>query len=244
MKILVGVETILLVVVGILLVGVLRSHAELLRRLDGADPAPAASARPLLVDDVPAPPPTRAMADAVDVAGTNLAGDAVKVAVAGAPGSTLLAFLSSGCLGCGTFWEALGADPEIPGGARLVVVTKDTSLESPSKLLELAPEGVPLVMSSEAWERYEVAGSPYFVLVDGPSGRIRGEGTATSWPQVASLLRDALTDVELQAERDQRVASDAAARLARADAELAGAGIGPGHPSLYAGPSEPDDGRS
>jgi hypothetical protein len=36
-------------------------------------------------------------------------------------------------------------------------------------------------------------------------------------------------------------ASDAAARLARADGELASAGIGPGHPSLYAG--EGDDGR-
>jgi hypothetical protein len=123
----------------------------------------------------------------------------------------------------------------------LVIVTKDTELESPSKLLKLAPDGVPLVMSSEAWERYQVEGSPYFVLVDGPTGRIRGEGTATSWPQVASLLRDAITDAELQAERGARVASDAAARLARADAELAAAGIGQGHASLYAG--DRDDGR-
>ena len=175
------------------------------------------------------------MAEAVDVAGTTLAGDAVKIAVAGAPGSTLLAFLSSGCLTCGAFWEALGAGPEIPGGARLVIVTKDTRMESPSKLLELAPDGVPLVMSSEAWDRYEVAGSPYFVLVDGATGRIRGEGTATSWSQVASLLRDAITDAEIRAERAGRLASDAAARLARADAELTSAGIGQGHPSLYAG---------
>jgi hypothetical protein len=240
LEVLVGVETVLLVVVGILLVGVLRSHAELLRRLDGGDPAPAASARPVMAEGVPAPRPARDVADAVDVAGTTLTGDAVKIAVAGAAGSTLLAFLSSGCLTCGAFWDAFGSSPEIPGDARLVIVTKDTEMESPSKLLELAPDGVPLVMSSDAWDRYEVAGSPYFVLVDGPTGRIRGEGTATSWSQVASLLRDAITDVELQS---QRVASDAAARLARADGELASAGIGQGHPSLYAG-GEPDDGRA
>ena len=57
LEVLVGVETVLLVVMGILLVGVLRSHAELLRRLDGADPAPAASARPVMAEGVPAPRP-------------------------------------------------------------------------------------------------------------------------------------------------------------------------------------------
>ncbi len=238
MNVLVGIETVLLVVVGLLLVGVLRSHAELLRRLDsGQQPTPAG---PRLVEGLPEPP-SRDAAEAFDVAGTTLAGDAVKVAVAGASGSTLLAFLSSGCLSCGAFWEAFGSGVEVPGGARVVIVTKDTAFESPSKLLELAPDGVPVVMSSEAWERYGVAGSPYFVLADGPSGRVRGEGTATSWPQVASLLRDAITDSALAAGRAERPAGDAASRLARADGELASAGIGPGHPSLYA--AEGDDGK-
>jgi hypothetical protein len=241
MEVLVGVETVVLVAVGLLLVGVLRSHAELLRRLDVRERDARTGGGPRLAEGLPRPP-SASVAEAVDVAGTTLEGDAVKIAVAGAPGSTLLAFLSSGCLGCGPFWEALGDSPEVPGGARVVIVTKDTELESPSKLLEQAPDGVPLVMSSDAWERYAVATSPYFVLVDGPSGRVRGEGTATSWPQVASLLRDALTDAELTARRDDRAAGDAAARLARADGELASAGIGPGHHSLYG--SEPDDGRA
>jgi hypothetical protein len=249
MDVLVGVETVLLVVVGLLLVGVLRSHAELLRRLDSQQaPGASGASTPRLADGVVPPPPSRARSDAVDVVGTTLAGDAVKVAVAGAAGPTLLAFLSSGCLGCGAFWEALGERPEIPGGARLVIVTKDTAFESPSRLLELAPDGVPLVMSSDAWERYAVVGSPYFVLVDGPTALIRGEGTATSWPQVSSLLRDAMADTALRdgpspvGPSTARPASDAAARLARADAELASAGIGPGHPSLYAA-GEVDDGR-
>jgi hypothetical protein len=241
MEVLVGVETVLLVAVGLLLVGVLRSHAELLRRLDAREREAPAAGEPRLAEGLPAPP-SATVADAVDLVGTTLSGDAVKIAVAGSPGSTLLAFLSSGCLGCGPFWEELGDSPEVPGGARVVIVTKDTELESPSKLLEQSPAEVPLVMSSDAWERYGVTGSPYFVLVDGPSGKVRGEGTATSWPQVASLLRDALTDAELRAGRDGRVATDAAARLARADAELASARIGQGHPSLYA--SEPDDGRA
>jgi len=245
MNVLVGVETVLLVVVGILLVGVLRSHAELLRRLDGqgegAASAPRWSDTPRLADGLPQPP-ARDAAEAFDIAGETLSGDAVKVAVLGVQGSTLLAFLSSGCLGCGAFWEALGALPEVPGGARVVIVTKDTELESPSKLLELAPDEVPLVMSTQAWDRYGVAGSPYFVLVDGPSGRVAGEGTATSWPQVASLLRDAMADASLRSGADRHVGSDAAARLARADGELASAGIGPGHPSLYG--AEADDGRN
>ncbi|HXJ62882.1 MAG TPA: hypothetical protein VNN79_03925 [Actinomycetota bacterium] len=239
MNVLVGVETVLLVVIGILLVGVLRSHAELLRRLDSADGATPAARwgdTPRLAEGLPEPP-ARDAVEAFDLAGETLAGDPVKVAVVGAQGSTLLAFLSSGCLGCGAFWEALGDEPVVPGDARVVIVTKDTELESPSKLLELAPDAVPLVMSTEAWDRYGVAGSPYFVLVDGPSGRVAGEGTATSWAQVASLLRDALADASMRAIRDPAAAS----RLARADGELASAGIGPGHRSLYAG--EADDGR-
>src|SRR2546425_624927 len=143
MNVLVGVETVVLVVVGVLLVGVLRSHAELLRRLDSRTPS---GPSPRLAEGIPQPPPPRAAAEAVDGAGMTLDGDAVKLAVAGAPGSTLLAFLSSGCLGCGEFWEAFGSKPDIPGGGRLVIVTKDTAFESPSRLLELAPEGVPLVM--------------------------------------------------------------------------------------------------
>src|SRR5438094_582709 len=81
--------------------------------------------------------------------------------------------------------------------ALLVVVTKGRHMESPSRLLELAPEGVPVVMSQEAWEGYGIAMSPYFVHVDGRTGAVRSEGAATSWEQVRSLLRDAMADEEL-----------------------------------------------
>ena len=53
------------------------------------------------------------------------------VGVVGAPEPTLLAFLSSGCLTCREFWETF-ADPslDVPGGARLVVVTMSPEDES------------------------------------------------------------------------------------------------------------------
>ena len=83
-----------------------------------------------------------------------------------------MAFLSSGCLTCRTFWD--GLRPEVrrplPDEARLVVVVKDREFESPSKLLELAPADVLVVHSSEAWEDYGITMSPYFCFVDGADG--------------------------------------------------------------------------
>ena len=52
-------------------------------------------------------------------------------------------------------------------------------MESPSRLRDLAPADVPVVMSSQAWEDYGVTMSPYFVLV-GADGEVRGEGAASS----------------------------------------------------------------
>jgi hypothetical protein len=77
-----------------------------------------------------------------------------------------------------------------------VVVTKDSSFESPSKLRELSSPGVHLVMSSQAWSDYKIEGSPYFVYVSGDGGGVLSEGSASSWDQVRSLLRDALADYE------------------------------------------------
>jgi len=230
MTALVAIETILLVLLSLLVAGLLRSHAEILRRLEtiGAgvgDPSPGLD---------PGLPPARDHdTSAFDVAGTTLAGDPIKVAVRPAGRDTVLAFLSSGCVPCRGFWEGAErvAREGLPGDARLVLVTKDSAFESPAKLRDLAPSGVPVVMSSEAWERYGVQGSPYFIHVDGGAGRVRGEGTANEWPQLVSLLRDALADAEATRERVDSTPE----RLRRADTELRMAGVGPGHPSLDGG---------
>ena len=49
-------------------------------------------------------------------------------------------------------------------------------------------------MSTEAWSDYEVPGSPFFVLVDGRSGRRIGEGVANHFSQVVELVRRAESD--------------------------------------------------
>jgi hypothetical protein len=212
----VSAETVLLLVLLVLVAGLLRSHAEILRRL-GSD-----AAEPDGAGIVPAAAPARAPgAPAAPLAGPTPAGDAISLNFASAGGEpTLLAFLTSGCGSCAGFWETL-SEPRLPPGVRTVVVTHGAERERPARLKALAPEGVPVIMSSQAWQDYAVPGAPYFVLVD---GAIRGEGAATSWAALGSLVADAIAD-----ER----ASGGPARAGEVDRKLAAAGIAPDHPSLY-----------
>src|SRR5918912_520951 len=119
MTLLVALETLLLALMALLVTGLLRSHAEILRRLAalGLGDEQAAFEPGLARPRGDTPP-------AVDLAGTTLQGDARTIAVRGS-GTTLLAFLSSGCSICRDFWDAFAGGPRLPGGARLVVVTRD-----------------------------------------------------------------------------------------------------------------------
>lgn len=225
MTVLVAAETLLLILMAVVVVALLRSHAEILRRLDSlGQGAPGESlARP------EAGPRREGSVAAPDIAGSDLDGLGVQIGMAPGGPSTLVAFLTSGCMTCMEFWRSFSEEaPEIPDGGRLVIVVKDSSHESPTKLRRLAPAGIPVVMSTDAWERYEVPAAPYFVWVDGPSGEIHGEGAASAWDQVASLLADAIAEAE-----EVEWGPSGPERSARIDAELARAGIGPGHPSLY-----------
>lgn len=240
MTILVAVETLLLVLLAVMVVALLRSHAEILRRLGPPGGEVETAARQdRFATGLPTPPERDGVMPATDVAGMSLGGDGVQIGLGPGSPSTLLAFLSSGCLTCETFWAEFGdpAAPEIPGGARLVVVTKDTTHESPSRLRELASPALEVVMSSAVWDAYGVPTSPYFVYVDGPSGTVHGEGAASGWPQVASLLRDAIEDAAEGAGGVRVRRAGGAERARRVDDALAAAGIQPGHPSLY--PAEP-----
>jgi hypothetical protein len=102
-----------------------------------------------------------------------------------------------------------------------------------------------VVMSSEAWDAYDVPVAPFFVLVDGPSGTVLGEGAASTWEQVTSMLQQALEDAGLVDAKGRstrrssiKFRSDAV-REERADRDLLAAGIRPGDPSLY--PQTVDD---
>jgi len=212
--------TLLAVAVGLLsllVAGLLRSHAEILRSLHelGVDLDPAGRPAAGAVSTS-----RGASAGTVaDVSGQDPAGAPQHLAVAGVAHSTLLAFLSSTCLTCRDFWDAFG-DPslEVPNDARVVVVTRGVEAESPGAVRKLASPLVHTVMSTEAWHDYNVPGAPYFILVDGPRGAVIGEGTATTWERVQNLIRQAVVD-----NNEQRTV----------DGELRAAGIEPGDPSLY-----------
>lgn len=247
MLVLVVIESVVLALLALLVAGLLRSHAEILRTFHdlgvGRDPLAGSGITMPVQAPLRARTATGAGSVATDIAGSTPGGDAVVVGVAGAAQPTLLAFLSSGCITCRHFWETLAAPRlQLPGGARLIIVTMGSEAESESAIAKLAPPEVTVVMSSDAWDAYEVPGSPYFVFVEGQSGRLVGQGTAPEWDQVVRLMTEAGDDGALDAsraasdartQRAERRKLDDRAREARADEMLMAAGIYPGHPSLY-----------
>lgn len=248
---LIVVQTLAIILLGVLVAGLLRSHADILRRLhelgDGAQPDAAADDHGFRVQPGLATP-NEGFADAADLSGVTPWDEAIGISVIGTPQRTLLAFLSSGCQTCHTFWDAFadGVAADLPLGVRLVVVTHSPSDESPGATRDLAGTvDVPVVMSNEAWRDYGVPGSPYFVLVDGPAGRVVGEGAASTWSQVADLIRQAVADAPQPASALPLAGTarftSGRDRADRIDRELEAAGIHPGHPSLYGDPVDPAD---
>jgi hypothetical protein len=219
---------------GVLVAGLLRSHAEILRALHelgvGLDPdeenRPGTSGLEV--------PLRRASRTGSDLAGVTPGGDAISVGVVGVEHLTLVAFLTSGCSTCSAFWSAF-ADRrlKVPGGARLVVATKGAEAESPGRLSKFVPPQVPVVMSSEAWTDFDVPVAPYFALVDGPSGAVIGEGAASSWEHLRTIVQQALDDAGLASGRRRRRGRED--REPSVDAQLLAAGLKPGDPSLYLG---------
>jgi hypothetical protein len=228
---------------GILVVGLLRSHADVLRALHSlgagiGDPAAdhddhdhGSGIVPLTIG--PRLPDERG-SSAPDVFGTTPSGDAVAVS-AGAADLTLLAFLSSGCGTCHVFWKGLTsvAELELPAGTRLVIVTKGAELESPDLVAGLAPPGVDVVLSTEAWVDYEVPAAPYFALVDGRAQRRVGEGLASTVEQLAGLILRVVAEGNHRVRAVPRTHLDGPEREIDNDRALLASGIRPGDPSLY-----------
>jgi hypothetical protein len=238
MAVLITVEAVAIALLAILVAGLLRSHAEILRALHDAGIDTGHDFTPARRSPVAA---HRADGTAgVDVVGVTPDDESIVIGVVGAQHDTVLAFLSTGCITCAGFWSAfVERGARVLPSARAVIVTKDASEESLSKVRELAPRGVPVVLSTQAWVDYGVPGAPYFVHIDGGSGRVTGEGTASGWDQLASLLRQAGDDGALG---ENRAARTDAEREARADRELLAAGYQPGDARLYPEPGSPASG--
>ncbi len=250
---------IVVALLALLVVGLLRSHAEILRALHDngivldpdrdhdhdrdhttTGPAPVINTRP----GVPAPR-SGATTRAAGISGATPDGSSKAIPVSGRDHATLLAFLTSGCATCAGFWEAFAAGVDLPPETRLVVVTRGSDGESPAAVAELASPDLTVVMSSEAWDDYSIPVAPYFVLVDGRNGLVAGEGAAATWDRVTALLGKALADAGYDGETrlTRRDLFTRGPREDRADRDLADAGILPGDPRLYHEelPVSPDD---
>jgi len=236
MHVLVLVETVLLAVLTVLVAGLLRAYGTVLRRLHQLDGGVQASASGPLTFQVE-PAPSANFGPAHDVAGTSLAGEVVSARVVDVDHDTVLLFLSSGCTTCLTFWTELAKPVPLPPRTRLLVVTQEAPAERPDELAGLAPPGIDVLLSSQAWLDYEVPGSPHVVFVEGASGRVRGEGTGQSLKQVAQLLAQATGDPAFVTGARAAKPSRDAAQEAAVDRELLAAGILPGDPRLYGEPS-------
>lgn len=264
-------EGVAIALLGVLVLGLLRSHALILKALhelgaglelereaaaDSGHTDGPPGAVPVQIEPGVVPATRSASSASHDLVGQDLEGRqaVVEVAGTGSP-ATLLAFLTSGCSVCLTFWNELDGDTVVPAGARIVVVVKDTPDESPAALATLARPGTTVVASSAAWADYDIPGSPYFVLVE--AGVVTGEGSATSWPAVRDLLQQAVDESAHARAAAGRsgpgaVGSGAAGApsgiadrgsrddLSRIDAELLAAGVRPGHPSLHS-PPDPEE---
>jgi hypothetical protein len=253
MLVLVLLLTFVVLLLGILVAGLLRSHADILRALhdlgagvgdpslherhEGNDAARSPVAVPFTMG--PPLPAERNASWAQTLAGVTPQGDALAIAVSGNDTLTLIAFLSSGCATCAGFWDELQQPDELglPDGIRLVVVTKGPEMEMPSEVQAKAGPRLRVIMSTEAWNDYEVPGSPFFALVDGRTGRRIGEGVAQRFSQVADLVRRAQVDMRAFApgsrSRAMSEGLDGPERESANDQELLAAGIHPGHDSLY-----------
>ena len=106
-----------------------------------------------------------------DVVGVGPDGRTRVVGVEHAAEPVLLLFLSAGCLGCRDLWEGLtGLHAGLAGAARLVALTKDPGEEDPGAIAALAgadvaPWGIEVVMSSQAFRDYRVGGPPFLAVV-------------------------------------------------------------------------------
>lgn len=258
-------------VLAVLVIGLLRSHAEILRALHDAgislDPdrehdhdhgggrtgraerspsgtPTSTSATPPTIrttDGVPEPAGSTGRR-AVDIAGITPTGGTRTVSVARSDQATLLAFLTTGCATCADFWGAFAEGVELPPDTRLVVVTQGPETESPADVAAMAAPHVLTIQSTDAWDDYGVPVAPYFALVDGRRGVVVGEGAAASWDRVRTLLDRALADAGYGGGQVRR--RDlllGKARTERVDRDLARAGLTPGDPRLFHEPAERDE---
>ena len=219
---------VIVALLGILVVGLLRSHADILRRLEsvgaGLDGSHDHSSQITMTRR-----DTGAVAERT-VTGVTPDGEPVVVSLGAGTDPTLIAFLSTTCSTCTPFWEGLESSTMHFGGHRhrVLVVTLGESEESPTRAQSMAKSGVDVVMSSSGWADFEVPGAPYFALIEPQTHRVIGEGSAMTFESLEEFLSDATNDQKWDLQTSGQPSEED-----RIDADLRRAGILPGDPRLY-----------
>ena len=216
---------------GILVVGLLRSHADILRRLEslgmGGPSEHDQSSHVTLTRRSPAPIPDRR------ITGITPEGESVVLSLTSGADPTLIAFLSTTCSSCTPFWEGLQSPLMHFGGHRhrVLIVTLGENEESPTRAMSMMRGSVDVVMSSSAWSDFAVPGAPYFAVIDPGSGNLVGEGSAMTYEALEEFLADSSNDRNWDRQMSTGATSDDVE--SRIDSDLRRAGITPGDPRLY-----------
>jgi hypothetical protein len=178
-------EGLAIVVLAVLVFNLLRAQARVLELLGDRKGAGGGVGGPRQGPALPTRP-SRVGVAADPVRGTDPAGAAASIVPADT-GVLVLAFITTSCSTCQELWGALaaGGAGRLPGAARLVVVVPGPGLESRRRVAELAPAGVDVVMSADAWAAYGVTGSPWAVVAR--DGRVVAEGPVQDWAGVVAL---------------------------------------------------------
>lgn len=229
----------IVLLLGLLVAGLLRSHAEILRKLDSLGAGVDAGDHPHGEEHRLTLAPTRdRVGQAPDIAGLNPDGEPVVVSASVGSDPLLIAFLSTSCSSCTVFWENLDRPTQIFGDRRhrILITTLGETEESPTRAQSLARGDADVVMSTQAWQDYDVPGAPYFVVVD-PKDGVIGQGSAMTFDSLQQFLVDSTNDRRWDRSRrlGRRVDLDDAKQV---DEELRRAGIEPGDKSLYPEPGE------
>lgn len=107
------------------------------------------------------------------------------VTVSPGAGRLALLFLTTSCEPCRRLWdEAKSGDPATP----VVLVTTGPEIESRRKAEELAPEGLTLVMSGDAWSLYDVHRAPWLVVIE-DTRIVHDDRAPAAWEDVRALAQ-------------------------------------------------------
>lgn len=222
-----------LILFAVLVIGLLRSHGEILRRLDsmGAGMGDGHDHGDLLHLSSNQ---NKGPSASGQIMGVSLEGDPIVISPTSGSAPTLLAFLSTSCSSCTPFWESLDTGFRYFGGHqyRILLLTRGESEESPTRAQALRRGDAEVIMTDGPWEEFGVPGAPYFVLVQSGTGHILGEGSASNFKALEEFLVDASNDQTWDLEQANPNKADAA-REERVDTDLMRAGMDPGDPRLY-----------